>query len=249
MSRWKAAAIHLSLSIVVAIAVGALLFGVWYPPPYFHAAGADVLVLLLVGVDVVLGPLMTLIVFKSGKKGLRFDLACIAIVQTIALVYGLSVTLRSRPVFLVAAVDRFMLISASDLDEVDLTQGSKPEFRTLSWTGPRLVGTRLPEPGEERNDILFSAVAGKDIEKYPRYYVDYAQAAPHLLEKAKPLDALTKLDSEAVTRLDTAVHASGKARDAIVWVPVVARKAVLVMLLDRAGGQPLNAVAINPWGQ
>src|SRR4029078_12975478 len=110
MSRWKAAGIHLSISLLIGLIVGALLFGVWYPPPYFHAAGADQLVLLLVSVDIVLGPLLTLVVFKSGKWGLKFDLTLIAVMQTIALVYGLSVVLRSRPVFLVAAVDRFVLV-------------------------------------------------------------------------------------------------------------------------------------------
>ena len=116
MSRWKAAAIHLSISAAIGLVVGALLLLVWYPPPYFHAAGADQLVLLLVGVDLVLGPLLTLILFRSGKKGLKFDLAMIAVLQTTALVYGLSVVLQSRPVFLVSAVDRFVLVSASEID-------------------------------------------------------------------------------------------------------------------------------------
>src|SRR5262245_26907069 len=107
MTRWKAAAIHSSISAVIALLVGALLFGVWYPPPYFHAAGADELVLLLVGVDLGIGPLLTLIVFRSGKPGLRFDLWVIACAQTVALIYGLSIMLQSRPVFLVAAFDRF----------------------------------------------------------------------------------------------------------------------------------------------
>ena len=247
MSRWKASGIHLLLSIVVGIAVGVLLFGVWYPPPYFHAAGADILVLLLVGVDVVLGPLLTLIVFKAGKRGLKFDLTCIAVVQSIALVYGLWVILQSRPVFLVAAVDRFILISANDLDEADLAQGSKPEFRTLSWTGPRLAGSLLPESTEERNAVLFSGIAGKDIEKYPRHYVDYATSAPALLQKAQTLDALSKLDAESRGRLNAAIRGTGKPPEGIVWVPMLARKSNLVMLLDRATGQPLRAVAVNPW--
>ena len=75
MSRWKAASIHCSISALVGLIVGFLLFGLWYPPPYFHAAGADELILLLVGVDLTLGPLLTLIVFRSGKRGLKFDLA------------------------------------------------------------------------------------------------------------------------------------------------------------------------------
>jgi hypothetical protein len=248
MSRWKAAAIHLSISLVIALLVGALLFGVWYPPPFFHAAGADKLVLLLVGVDVVLGPLLTLIVFKSGKPSLKFDLACIVIVQALALAYGVSVVTRSRPVFLVAAVDRFVLVTANDLDEADLALGSAPEFRTLSWTGPRLAGTHVPIQVEDRNSLLFSGAAGKDIEKYPRYYVDYTSVAQEVLKKAEPLDVLrAKLNAESRGRLEAAVRATGKAAETVVWVPLLTRKAVMVMMLDARTGVPLHAVAVNPW--
>lgn len=247
MSRWKAAGLHLLISIAIGIAVGAVLFGVWYPPPFFRAANADKLALLVVGVDVALGPLLTLVVFKSGKPGLKFDLACIAFIQALALAYGVSVMTRSRPVFLVAAVDRFQLISANDLDDADLAQGSKPEFRTRSWTGPRLVGAQLPMQVEDRNSILFSGVAGKDVEKFPRYYVDYDAVAPQLLQKAQPLDALTKLNAASRAEVDAAVRASGKAAADLVWLPMLARKATIVMLLDRATGAPVKAVAVDPW--
>src|SRR3982751_1527004 len=108
MSRWKAAAIHLSISAAIAVIACALFFVVWYPGTYFHAAGADELVILLVGVDLAIGPLLTLIVFRSGKRGLRFDLTSIAIAQAVALMYGAHVVLQSRPIFLVAALDRFV---------------------------------------------------------------------------------------------------------------------------------------------
>jgi len=247
MSRWKAAGIHLLISCGLGVIVGALLFGVWYPPPYFHAAGADVLVVLLVGVDLTLGPLLTLVVFKSGKKGLKLDLALIAIMQTTALIYGMSVVLRSRPVFLVAAVDRFVLVSASEIDDADLSKGSKPEFQSLSWTGPRLAGAQIPGTWQERNKVLFSATAGKDIDEYPQYYVDYSAAAEGLLKKAKPLDQLPDRDPQADKRLATAIRDSGQPEAQLVWVPLVARKESLVMLLDRDSGKPLRAVELNPW--
>lgn len=247
MSRWKAAAIHLSISACIGAIVGALLLLVWYPPPFFHAAGADVLVVLLVGVDLALGPLLTLVVFKSGKKGLKFDLALIALMQSAALVYGLSVVLRSRPVFLVSAVDRFVLVSASEIDSADLEKGSKPEFRSLSFSGPRLAGSKLPSTWQERNTVLFSSTAGKDIQQYPQYYVDYVASAPDLLKRAKPLNALRTLDTEERKLLDTGVANTKQAAEQIVWVPLVARKASLLMLLDRSSGKTLGAVAINPW--
>src|SRR5690349_3518054 len=115
MSRWKAASIHSLFSLIVAAALGWLLLGLWYPPPYFHAAGADELMLLLVGVDLAIGPLLTLIVFRSGKRGLRFDLTAIAVLQTAALIYGLSVVLKSRPIFLVSAMDHFVLVAANEI--------------------------------------------------------------------------------------------------------------------------------------
>ncbi|HPG95297.1 MAG TPA: hypothetical protein PLR28_12145, partial [Dokdonella sp.] len=107
MSRWKAAAIHLSISITVGLLTLALLFLVWFPQPYFEAAGGEHLIIVLLCVDLVLGPLLTLILFKSGKKGMLFDLWMIGILQSAALVYGLYVIAEARPVFIVAAVDRF----------------------------------------------------------------------------------------------------------------------------------------------
>ena len=247
MSRWKAAGIHLSISLLIGLIVGALLFGVWYPPPYCHAAGADQLVLLLVSVDIVLGPLLTLVVFKSGKWGLKFDLTLIAVMQTVALVYGLSVVLRSRPVFLVAAVDRFVLVSASEINDVDLAQGSKPEFQSLSWTGPRTVGAELPPRGAARDELMMSGMAGQDIEKFPKYYADYPKVAPDLLKRAKTLDQVPTRPAGAVEALAAAVKKTGQSADRLVWLPIVARKANLVMLLDRESGEPLHAAPIDPW--
>jgi len=52
---------------------------VWYPPPLFQLLGGFELLLLIVAVDIALGPLLTLVVFKSGKKRLKFDLSVIAL--------------------------------------------------------------------------------------------------------------------------------------------------------------------------
>ena len=88
LNRWKASALHLALSAAIGVAVVALMLALWYPQPYFAAMGGDTLILLLIGVDVVIGPLITLIVFDPKKKSLRFDLAVIAVLQLAALVYG-----------------------------------------------------------------------------------------------------------------------------------------------------------------
>jgi hypothetical protein len=132
MTRWKAASIHLGISTLIGAVAAALMLGMWYPPPFFRAAGADELILLLVGVDLVIGPLLTLIVFRTGKRGLKFDLAAIGTFQAAALLYGLFVVLQARPVFLVAAVDRLVLVAANKISDADLAQGPEPRFRSRS---------------------------------------------------------------------------------------------------------------------
>jgi hypothetical protein len=247
MSRWKAAAIHSSISAVIAVAIGALLFGLWYPPPYFHAAGADQLVLLLVGVDLVIGPLLTLIVFRAGKPGLKFDVVTIAVLQAVALLYGMSVILESRPIFLVATLDRFELVSANEITDADLGLGTRPDFRTRSWTGAQLATAELPTSIEERNELATQALKGRDIQNMPRYYRDYAEGAKSLIAHAQPLDALQQKKPQSRTKIAEWLRNSGRAADATAWVPLHARKADLIMLLDKQTAQPLGALAIDPW--
>jgi len=247
MSRWKAAAIHLSISAGIGLVSAALIFGLWYPPPYSHAAGADELVLLLLGVDIVLGPLLTLVVFKSGKKSLRFDLGVIALLQAGAFTYGTSVVVRARPAFIVGAIDRFVMVSANDLDEKDLADARKPEFQSSPWTGPRIVGVQLPKDPTERSTLMFSGAEGKDVEKFPKYYIDYAEAAPALLKRAKSLDDLRAKQPSAGAAIDTWLSKHQKSAGDIVWLPLTAPRASLTMLLDHANGQPLGALTIDPW--
>lgn len=98
--------VHLIISIVVAIAAVGLVFFVLYPAPLHTAVGVTGIFLLLLMVDVCLGPVLTFIVYKKGKKTLKMDLAVIAILQFSALVYGLYAVAEGRPAWLVFANDR-----------------------------------------------------------------------------------------------------------------------------------------------
>ena len=248
MSRWKAAGIHLSISVLIGLAVLALLFWVWYPAPYFQASGGQKLALTLVCVDLMIGPLLTLIVFKAGKKGLAFDLGTIAILQLGALLFGLSVITQARPVYLVGAVDRFTVVAANEIDPADLAKGTKPEFSTLSWSGPRLVAARLPTDITLRNQLAFAAAGGgPDIDRQPAYYVGYADEAAHLLTRAKPLADLRSKGAAASTALDDWLRNHPRIETDVAWLPMKARDVGLTMLVDAKTGAVLAALPIDPW--
>ena len=73
--------IHLGISAAFVSALAAVVYIIWYPPPYFGFDGGWNVMRMVILVDVVLGPLLTLVVFRRGKQGLARDLAIIALVQ------------------------------------------------------------------------------------------------------------------------------------------------------------------------
>lgn len=247
MNRFHASGLHLGISLVIAVLVGSLIYFVWYPHPYFQVAGGSTLMLLIMGVDIVLGPLLTLVVYRKGKKGLRFDLACIAVLQACAFFYGFWVIAQSRPVFIVAAVDRYIPVYANDLDDADLAKATRPEFGSRSWTGPRLVGAVMPSDPKQRNDLTFSGLAGKDLEKFPQYYVPYDDIAAEVLTRAKPLAELAAKSSRNKALIEEFLSASALSRGELAYLPLHGRTEEYTMVVSTASKRPSGVLAINPW--
>ncbi len=150
MSRLKssisAATKHFFISLSVALLCAGFVFFLWYPAPLGKLLGGQDLFILLTSVDVVCGPLLTLIVFdpKKSRKELVRDLGIIGLLQLIALVYGLLTITNARPVYLAFEGDRFRLVRGIDVDK-DLIP---KEFGNFSLTGPRLISVAVPKPGD-----------------------------------------------------------------------------------------------------
>ena len=138
ISRQKAFSIHLIISATIAASVIALTLLLWYKPPFFSALGGKHILLILLGVDVTLGPLITLIIFNpmKSRKALTFDLSVIAVLQSAALIYGMSVLFHARPVFVVFSEGSFDLITANMLSKQDIVQAKYPEYRSLPLRKP-----------------------------------------------------------------------------------------------------------------
>lgn len=245
MSRWKASGIHLLASAGIAGTVVALMLIVWYPWPLFTAAGGSGLTMILVGVDVVLGPLITLIIFKSGKKGLKFDLAIIAMLQLSALAYGVHAVYVARPAYVVYTVDRFDLVAAVDIDPSDLAKVTREEFKRLPVDGPKYVAAPLPADPDEKQKILEFGLAGKDLNLFPQHYVPYEDEAKNALKRARDIDMVLERDSAGtVARF---LESTGRAKDAVKFLPLRARSGDAAVLLDAQTGQPLKIVMVDPW--
>lgn len=168
LGRAKAAAAHLSISVLVAGFVAALVFGVWYPPDIRDMVGGRELFILVLGVDLVMGPLLTFVAFNTKKtfSHLTKDLAVIAVLQLAALGFGLNTVLLARPVHINFEIDRLRVVTAADIDPASLKDAPKA-LQTLSLWGPLRIASVKPKNPDAQLKSLDLALAGFDLHQQP----------------------------------------------------------------------------------
>ena len=244
--RWRAACLHLLISAGVAFVTATLVFGLWFPGMYRHLAGGRNLFLLVVGVDVVLGPLLTFAVFnkKKGWSHLRRDLAVIGVLQLAGLIYGVHVVFEARPVAMVFEVDRFRIVSAAQVYAEELPK-APPPYRQLPLTGPWLLGTREPTAGEEKNNALFmSALGGIERGQRPAFWQPYADSKTTVQARAKPLEALLKAYPKQASDLRRELHERQIDEGRATFLPLITRSGDWVVILDGAI-QPVHFAPVS----
>lgn len=248
LNRFTAATVHLGISAAIGAAVVTLMLAAWYPRPYFTAMGGETLMLLLVGVDVVIGPLMTLIVFDPAKKNLRFDLALIAILQVAALAYGCQVMFNARPVYNVFVVDRFEIVAANRIDATSLAKVTIGEFASLPLTGPKIVAARQPDDPKRRTDILFQSMnGGPDLADLPELYVPYSEARAVAARAARPMPELVRRQPGDAATIRALAASAGRSEDAVGYLPMKARNKDMTVFVDRGSGDVIGILPVYPW--
>jgi hypothetical protein len=237
-SRLKPALVHLAASAALAALVAAVVFGLWFPGAYRQFSGGTELFMLVVGVDWALGPLITLVIFDRRKPlaELRRDVAIVIALQLAALGYGLHMVSISRPVVLALEEDRFRVVAASGVYEKELAE-ALPEFRSLSLTGPRLLRGVTPSDPDKKFESIGLGLSGFDIGTRPSLWQPWDdKARTEALSHAKPLTALVRRYPDRRTELDAAVSATGRAAQALVYLPMITFRGDWVALLDAAKG-------------
>ena len=236
----RAALFHFAGSLLVAVLAAALVLRVWFAYPYDLLSGGRNLFLLLVGVDVVCGPLLMLVLFNPAKPRheLFTDMALVVLIQLTALAYGLHTAYVARPLFLVHEVDRFRVITAGDWGDADVRDAIArldASLRPQWFKGPVAVGIRDVRNTQERNDVMLeSAFGGRDYSQRPEFYVPYDAAyQPKALARAKPLSVFTARYPTMAADATALLGQHGVAVDEALFLPVVHRQD-WVAVLDRS---------------
>jgi hypothetical protein len=245
--KLRAFGIHFVATLAVALISAALIFLVWYPEPFGSMAGGFRLFLLVAGCDLVLGPLLSLIVYDSRKTrlALSVDYAFIAIVQTAAFAFGVYSVSQARPAYIAFVLDRLEVVAAGEIAAKDLAEAKGAKYGTVPKLGPILVGTHVPSKDED--DALWAAFEGRDVGVRPKFFVDYATQIDEIKRRAKPLPVLEQRHPNSKDLIARTLSDLGRSANDFGWLPVMHPKGFWTVLIDRQSGYPAAYIPIDPY--
>ena len=194
----QAFAIHFVASLCIASVLILVVYRIWYPGAIANISGITQILLLLLFIDIGLGPILTLIIYAPHKKGLKFDLTLIIIAQLVALSYGTYTIFITRPVYIVFNVDRFDLVYANDFSQEELKTTELSEYSSLPYLGPDIIAATIPSDPHLAHKITVNALSGgKDIAQLLERYTTYNSQKELVLNKIMPLAQLLTLNSSS----------------------------------------------------
>jgi len=195
LNRFGAFLIHLGISLLIFAVLAYMIVWVWYPDFFFASDGGWQGLRIIVFVDLVLGPALTLVVFNRKKPAseLRRDLSIVALFQTACLVAGTYVVYSERPLALVYADGQFFSMSADDYRAAGIND---PDLSGLPGRYPKRVVVEIPDDPHAQSELRREA---------------WQQRRPlrTLISRYRPFDyALLRADKEALSADWLAEHES-----------------------------------------
>lgn len=232
MTRSRAFLIQIVASAVALGAVFAVVRWAWYPGPLFALEGGRDGVLLVALVNLVLGPALTLLLFKPGKRGLWLDMTVVVLLQLGALGYGVWVLHDTRPVLLVHADDHFAPLTRATLTEWDPAGAVLDRWERLSL---QRVQVDLPDDPEAYATILRESRSrpGELFALFDRYEPLESAWQQALLDAVR-IELYVARKTEWRQRLDALLADLGRPLETLAFFPYIGRQTRAFLVFDRA---------------
>ena len=242
--KLKASIIHLILSfILVSLVVGSIFF-FFFPSLFVGVSDFKEIALILITVDLILGPILTFVVFQPNKKSLKFDLSVIATIQIVALFYGAFSLYQVHPVYVTFNIDRFTLISAKDAEP---EKAAYDEFKVSKFTAAKLAYAKMPEDIDKRNELsLTAAMGGGDLDHRVEYYEPYNNHIEDVLSKGIEHE-LIKEAADKNKKISSFLKKHQNEINNYAFLPITSAKKDGIIVLDKVTAKPIATISADPW--
>lgn len=235
---------HLFISITVALLAAMLVFQLWYPSPAARLLNVGHIYLLMLAVDVVCGPVLTLVLASPAKprRELVQDLCIVAFVQLAALGYGLHTLEKGRPIAYVFEQDRLVLVTKNELYTADCAHQCTPAF---SWQGIEwhIAGLNAPHTDLESLDLSLQGISPA---MRPMKWRAWSWHDAKLQASLRPLSTLNENSLNALSQTQNSKY-SKKAN--IFYLPLVSSKTLEWIALFDDKGNWLDALPIDGFSE
>jgi hypothetical protein len=237
--RLTALGLHLLASCMALSVILGTLYLAWYRWPGWYLADVVQVTTVLAGVDLVAGPLLTFVIASSDKprRVLARDVAVIAAVQLIALIYGTVSLWNGRPLYYAFSEDVLQLVQAYDIDAHELALAREQDAPLVPhwYSLPRWIWSPLPQDPQEHDRIVAAATSGgDDVISMPRYYKAWDSGLPMLRTQLKKIDDVKYFSGADKKVLKERMRAAGIATDRLNTMPLTGRGRPLLAVFDPA---------------
>ncbi len=242
VEKIKAMSVHFGFSLLLAILALYLVFKVWYPSPIDYAMGVGYIFVMMLAIDLVIGPILTFIIFNRQKKELKVDLSIIVSLQLLAFTYGMFNVAQGRAVWMTFVIDDVELIRAVDID-VQEGESILPEYESHLFQKPRWAGTQFssdPKIAEAQKD---ADLLGHKLSTRPTYYEPLSNRKADILASLRNINELNGYNDSSQVRT---ILLNYQNKNIVGYLPVKGYEKDVVALFDNKGN-PVGIVKLNPW--
>ncbi len=235
ITKLKATAVHLSMSTVVFAILAYQIYYNWYPQPYFSTDGGWAGLRIIAAVDLVLGPLITFLIFdlRKSRREIVFDLTIILVIQLSSLGYGIHAAYSQRPIAVIMFNDDFVL--SATMEQYGGTLESPDQLRQYSAEKPAIIYSKLPLDSKIIKEVQRTRHEDGVAEHVQTalYMSREEFTAALLARQPSVLRKLQQLDSEPA--FEEWLELNGKSRDSVMLERFLGRYKIAWLIFDLDG--------------
>ncbi len=237
---------RLTASVLLLALLLAVVRFAWYPGVHFQLNGTWKFVAILAGVTLTLGPGVTTLIYRREKKGMKFDIAVILVVEILALAIAGATLQERRPAYLVFAVDRFETVTARDVANYPFRY---PELAARDGIGPSIVLARFPDDAAERAALKYAIFfeGAPDISLRPDHWYPYQSGANRVVALGRELGVLRAAGEPWSTAVDRWLSSADGREQDYVFLPATGTARDGSIIVERATGRTVGMLDLDPW--
>ncbi|MGI1795085.1 TfpX/TfpZ family type IV pilin accessory protein [Acinetobacter variabilis] len=233
---------HLIVSILIALSTIILVFFVWYPSPLAKAASVAYIFVMLLIIDVILGPLLGLLVYQEDKKTLKMDLSIIILIQIVALGYGMYSIAQARPVWIAFNHDRFELVRKNEIKTENIMK-AESQYQQPTLLQPQFVAVKQAiDPQVRQIEQMSAMLNGISLAQYPERYMSLDQAKIQIQKQSRDLSQLTHWNDKKIVQQYLSLYSKANA-----WLPLETYGLAMVVLINKEKAEVIKIVDLRPW--